>query len=134
MTHDEAISEVLRSAKTIAVVGLSDKPWRPSYRVSQYMQSEGYRIIPINPRIEKTLGEVSYSRLEDVLEKIDIVNIFRRPGRCSETVKEAIRLDVPNVWMQEGVVDSEAARLGEKAGLFVVMDCCILKYHRHLLK
>ena len=133
MMDDNEISELLRSAKTIAVVGLSDKPWRPSYGVSQYMQSEGYRIIPVNPNIKETLGETAYERLEDVPEKIDIVNVFRRPDCCAEAVDAAIRLGARCVWMQEGVIDQEAAGRGEEAGLGVVMNRCILKYHRRLL-
>ena len=133
MMGDNEISELLRSTKTIAVVGLSDKPWRPSYGVSQYMQSQGYRIIPVNPNIKETLGETAYERLEDVPEKIDIVNIFRRPDCCSEAVDAAIQLGVRCVWMQEGVIDHEAARRGEEAGIGVVMNRCILKYHRRLL-
>ncbi len=133
MMGDNEISELLRSAKTIAVVGLSDKPWRPSYGVSQYMQSQGYRIIPVNPHIKETLGETAYDRLEDIPEKIDVVNIFRRPDCCAEAVDAAIRLGVRCVWMQEGVIDQEAARRGEEAGIGVVMNRCILKYHRRLL-
>ena len=133
MMDDTGISELLRSAKTIAVVGLSDKPWRPSYGVSRYMQSQGYRIIPVNPNIKETLGETAYDRLEDVPEKIDIVNIFRRPDCCAEAMDSSIGLGVRYVWMQEGVIDHEAARRGEEAGLGVVMNRCILKCHRRLL-
>jgi predicted CoA-binding protein len=132
-TEAERITELLKSAKTIAVVGLSDSPFRTSYGVSQYMQSQGYRIIPVNPQIVESLGEKSYASLRDVPEKIDIVNIFRRPEFVPEVVNEAIHLKVPAIWMQEGVIHEEAAEKARQAGIFVVMDKCILKEHgRHL--
>jgi len=128
----EKIAELLKSGKTIAVVGLSDNPARTSYRVSAYMQSQGYRIIPVNPAISEALGEKAYPTLSDVPEKIDIVNIFRQPEYVPEVVEEAIRLKVPAIWMQEGVVHEEAAEKARQAGIFVVMDRCILKEHgRH---
>lgn len=122
--------ELLKRAKTIAVVGLSNDPMRPSHGVSAYMQSEGYRIIPVNPRIESSLGENAYASLREVPEKIDIVNIFRRPEYVGEIVDEAIRLKVSAIWMQEDVVHEKAAEKARKAGIFVVMDRCILKEHR----
>jgi len=125
----DQIAELLKSAKTIAVVGLTDSPFRPSYRVSQYMQSQGYRIIPINPMIGESLGEQSYASLLDVPEKIDIVNIFRRSEHVPEVIEEAIRLKVPAIWMQEGVIHEAAAEKARQAGIFVVMDKCILKEH-----
>ena len=123
------IAELLKSAKTIAVVGLSDSPFRTSYSVSQYMQSQGYRIIPVNPTIQESLGEKAYASLLDVPEKIDIVNIFRRSEFVPEIVEEAIRLQVPAIWMQEGVIHETAAEKARQAGIFVVMDRCILKEH-----
>ena len=132
MSGAEKIAELLKSGKTIAVVGLSDNPARTSYRVSAYMQSQGYRIIPVNPAITEALGEKAYPTLSDVPEKIDIVNIFRQPEYVPEVVEEAIRLKVPAIWMQEGVVHEEAAEKARQAGIFVVMDRCILKEHgRH---
>jgi hypothetical protein len=125
----EHITELLRSAKTIAIVGLSDSPNRTSYGVSQYMQSQGYRIIPVNPAITESLGEKAYPTLSDVPEKIDIVNVFRRSEFVPEVVEEAIRLGVPASWMQEGVVHEEAAEKARVAGIIVVMDRCILKEH-----
>jgi predicted CoA-binding protein len=125
----EHITELLRSAKTIAIVGLSDSPNRTSYGVSQYMQSQGYRIIPVNPAITESLGEKAYPTLSDVPEKIDIVNVFRRSEFVPEVVEEAIRLKVPAIWMQEGVVHEEAAEKARAAGIIVVMDRCILKEH-----
>ena len=125
----DRITELLKSAKTIAVVGLSDSPLRTSYGVSQYMQSQGYRIIPVNPAITESLGEQAYASLLDVPEKIDIVNVFRRSEFVPEVVEEAIRLKVPAIWMQEGVVHEESAEKARAAGIFVVMDRCILKEH-----
>ena len=125
----ERITELLKSAKTIAVVGLTDSPFRPSYGVSQYMQSHGYRIIPVNPQIAGSLGEKAYASLLDVPEKIDIVNIFRRSEFVPEFVEEAIRLKLPAIWMQEGVIHEAAAEKARQAGIFVVMDRCILKEH-----
>jgi uncharacterized protein len=135
LLQSDPIAELLKSAKTIAVVGLSDNPLRPSHGVSAYMQSHGYRIIPVNPRITECLGEKAYATLldipeKDVPEKIDIVNIFRRPEYVEEIVDQAIQLKVPAVWMQEEVIHEEAAEKGRKAGIFVVMDRCILKEHR----
>jgi uncharacterized protein len=130
----ERIAELLRSAKTIAVVGLSDSPFRTSYGVSEYMQSQGYRIIPVNPQIRESLGEKAYASLSEVGERIDIVNVFRRSEFVPEIVQEAIRLKVPAIWMQEGVVHEEAAELARDAGICVVMDRCILKEHRQRLR
>jgi predicted CoA-binding protein len=125
----ERITELLKSAKTIAVVGLTDSPFRPSYGVSQYMQSQGYRIIPVNPMITESLGEKAYASLLDVPEKIDIVNIFRRSEFVPEIVEQAIQLKVPAIWMQEGVIHQAAAEKARQAGIFVVMNKCILKEH-----
>jgi predicted CoA-binding protein len=126
----DAVTELLKHAKTIAVVGLSDDPMRVSHGVSAYMQAQGYRIIPVNPQIKKSLGEKSYSSLLDVPEKIDIVNIFRRPEFVEEVVDQAIQLKVPAIWMQEDVIHEKAAEKARKAGIFVMMDRCILKEHR----
>jgi predicted CoA-binding protein len=126
----DPVTELLKRARTIAVVGLSDDPLRPSHGVSAYMQSQGYRIIPVNPEIESSLGEKAYASLLEVPEKIDIVNIFRRPEFIEEIVDQAIQLKVPAVWMQEGVIDEQAAEKARRAGIFVVMDRCILKEHR----
>jgi predicted CoA-binding protein len=140
MTQPDPITELLQHARTIAVVGLSCNPLRPSHGVSAYMQSHGYRIIPVNPRVESCLGEKAYASLfdirendifkEDTAQKIDIVNIFRRPEYVEEIVDQAIQLKVPAVWMQEEVIHEKAAEKARKAGIFVVMDRCILKEHR----
>jgi uncharacterized protein len=129
-SQTERITELLKSARTIAVVGLSDNPRRTSYGVSEYMQSQGYRIIPVNPLIAESLGEKAYASLAEVPEKIDIVNIFRRSEHVPEVVEEAIRLKVPALWMQEGVVHEAAAEKARQAGVVVVMDRCIYKEHR----
>jgi uncharacterized protein len=126
----DAITDLLQRTKTIAVVGLSNDPWRASHGVSAYMQSHGYRIIPVNPQIECCLGEQSYASLLDVPEKIDLVNIFRRPEFVEAIVNQAIQLKVPAVWMQEDVIHEKAAEKARQAGIFVVMDRCILKDHR----
>ena len=118
---------LLRNAKTIAVVGLSSRRARPSYGVSEYMQSRGYRIIPVNPNETEVLGERAYSSLNDVPEHIDIVDIFRRSECVPEIVDAAIRIGARAVWMQEGVIHEEAASKARGAGLEVVMDRCILK-------
>jgi len=126
----DEIGELLQRSKTIAVVGLSNDPLRPSYGVSAYMQTQGYRIIPVNPQIKGALGEKAVPSLSDVGEKIDIVDVFRRSEFVPEVVDEAIRLKVPAIWMQEGVIHEEAAAKARKAGILVVMDLCILKEHR----
>ena len=126
----DPIADLLQRSKTIAVVGLSNSPMRPSYGVSAYMQSNGYRIIPVNPKIKEALGETAYASLLDVPEKIDIVNIFRRPEFVEEIVDQAIQLKIPAIWMQEEVINQKGAEKGRKAGIFVIMDRCILKEHR----
>ena len=126
----DRITQLLQQAKTIAVVGLSDNPMRVSYDVSEYMQRNGYHIIPVNPAIASALGEKSYPALSDVPEKIDIVNVFRRSVFVPDIVDEVIRLKLPALWLQEGVVHEEAAQKARQAGILVVMDRCILKEHR----
>lgn len=130
MSTNDEIGALLKRAKTIAVVGLSDSPLRPSHGVSAYMQTQGYRIIPVNPTIHGALGEKAVATLADVKEKVDIVDIFRRSEFVAEVVDEAIQLGVPAIWMQEGVIHEQAAEKARKAGIFVVMDRCILKEHR----
>jgi uncharacterized protein len=126
----DPITELLRRSQTIAVVGLSNNPMRPSHGVSAYMQSQGYRIVPVNPQISSSLGEKAYASLLEVREKIDIVNIFRRPEFVEEIVDQAIQLKVPAIWMQENVIHEKAAAKARAAGIFVVMDRCILVEHR----
>jgi uncharacterized protein len=129
-TATDEIGELLKRTKTIAVVGLSDSPLRPSYGVSAYMQSHGYKIIPVNPSIKGALGEKAVASLGEIEGKIDIVDVFRRPEYVPELVDEAIRLKVPAIWLQEDVIHEDAAEKARKAGIFVVMDKCILKEHR----
>jgi uncharacterized protein len=126
----DPITEILKSARIIAVVGLSSKRFRPSYGVAEYLQSAGYRIIPVNPNEGEVLGEKCYARLEDIPEKVDLVDIFRRPETVPEVVESAIRIGARAVWMQEGVMHSGAAARARQAGLVAVMDLCILKEHR----
>lgn len=127
-----SIGAILRSAHTIAVVGLSSRRFRPSYGVSEYMQRAGYRIIPVNPNESEILGEKCYPDLESIPEPVDIVDIFRRSEFVPDIVEAAIRIGAKVIWMQEGVVHEEAARRAEAAGLTVIMDRCILKDHRRL--
>jgi hypothetical protein len=131
---DDELKKLLRSAHTIAVVGLSSNRFRASYGVSQYMQSAGYRIIPVNPNEKEVLGEKAYARLEDVPEKIDVVDVFRRSEFVPDIVDSAIRVGARAIWMQEGVADEAAAQHAREAGILVVMDTCILKAHRRLMR
>ena len=127
----DRILELLKKAKTIAVVGLTDDPSKPSYGVSQYMQSNGYRIVPVNPKLSEVLGERAYPSLSEAAkaEKIDLVDVFRRPDAVPAIVDEVLALGIPALWLQETVVHPEAARKAREAGVFVVMDRCILKEH-----
>src|SRR5579864_3413216 len=127
---NDAFGQLLSRARAIAVVGLSSDPMRPSFGVSQYMQRKGYRIIPVNPNESTVLGEKAYRTLSEIPEKVDLVDVFRRPEFVPEIVDEAIRLKVPSVWLQEGVIHNAAAQKARDAGITVVMDRCILKEHR----
>jgi hypothetical protein len=129
-----SIPEILTSTHTIAVVGLSSNHMRPSNGVGDYLKRVGYRVIPINPNETEVLGEKSYARLEDVPEKIDMVDVFRRPEFVPDIVESAIALGAKTVWLQEGVVHEAAAKRAGAAGLNVVMDRCILKEHRRMLR
>src|SRR5713101_3365113 len=131
-THPGAdtILEILKKYKTIAVVGLSSNPMRPSFGVTEYMQGEGYRIIPVNPNEREVLGEKSYPRLEDVREKIEIVNVFRRTEEVLPVVESAIQIGAKGVWMQHGIENEEAAEQALAAGVVVIEDACILVEHR----
>jgi predicted CoA-binding protein len=127
LTRDEDIAELLRNARTIAMVGASDRPDRPSYGVMKFLQSHGYRVLPVNPQItgEHVHGEYVWRELAQIGEPIDIVDIFRRPQAAGEAVDQAILAGAKAVWMQLGVVNEEAAERAEAAGLKVVMDHCI---------
>src|SRR4029077_10791109 len=126
----DPIFDILTKYKTIAVVGLSSNPTRPSHGVSEYMQSSGYQIIPVNPNEMDVLGEPSYGRLEDAPQKIEIVDIFRPPEEVPPVVDAAIRVGAKVVWMQLGIVNEAAAEKAQAAGLTVVMDACMLIEHK----
>lgn len=132
--NDTQMATLLREAKTIAVVGLSSNPTRPSFGVSEYLQGQGYRIIPVNPSETEVLGEKCYASLLDIPESIDIVDVFRRPENVPEVVDETIKKGARCIWLQEGVVHDQAAAKAEAAGIPVVMDLCILKEHRRLAR
>jgi predicted CoA-binding protein len=125
----DVILSILQSYKTLAVVGLSSKPMRPSHGVAAYMQAHGYRIIPVNPNEQSVLNEKAYSSLDDLPEAVPVVVIFRRPEFVPAIVESAIRNGAHVVWMQEGVIHEDAARRAREAGLEVVQDRCILKEH-----
>ncbi len=124
--------EILRSAKTIAVAGLSSNPLKPSYEIAEYLRKQGYRIIPVNPNETEVLGEASYARLEDVPETVDLVSVFRRPEFVPDIVESAIRVGAKAVWMQPGTVNEAAAARAREAGLMVVAGPCIYVEHRRL--
>ena len=126
--------EILNSSHTIAVVGLSSKPERPSYKAASYLKSQGYKIIPVNPTEKEALGELCYPDLSSIPEPVDVVEIFRRSEEVLPIVEEAIRIGAKVVWMQEGVISAEAAARAREAGLRVVMDRCMRKEHRRLKK
>jgi len=126
----DPIFDILTRYKTIAVVGLSSNPARPSHGVAEYLQSAGYQIIPVNPHETDVLGEPSYARLEDAPQKIEIVDIFRRPEEVPPAVDAAIRAGVKVVWMQLGIINEAAAEKAQAAGLTVVMDACMLIEHK----
>ena len=126
--------EILSFSRVVAVVGLSAKPDRPSYRVASYLKEQGYKIIPVNPTEKEVLGEPCYPDLASVPESVDVVDVFRRSEEVPPIVEEAIRIGAKTVWMQEGVINEEAAARGREAGLRVVMDKCMLKEHQKLKK
>lgn len=127
--NPETVKKILKNHHTIAVVGLSDKPDRPSYRVASYLQSHGYRIVPINPRISRALDEDAYPDLDSVPFEIDVADIFRRSEEVLPIIDKAVKKGVKAVWMQEGVISPDAAEKASEAGIDVVMDLCMLKEH-----
>jgi len=133
MSNDADIVEMLRAGKTIAVIGLSSKRFRPSHGVAAYMQQHGYKIVPVNPEETQVLGEQAYASLDDVPGTVDIVDVFRRPEAVPEIVDQAIARGVKYLWLQEDVIHEEAAEKARRAGMKVVMDRCILKEHRRLM-
>jgi len=126
------VEKILREFKTIAVVGLSPRPDRPSHRVASYLKEQGYKVIPIHPQAAEILGERCYPDLRSVPEPVEVVNIFRRPKDVPPVVKEAIEIRAKAIWIQEGIVNEEAAAMAQEAGLLVVMDRCILKELRRM--
>jgi predicted CoA-binding protein len=130
-TLDE-LRQILTATKTIAVVGLSDKPDRPSHTIPAYLQEQGYRIIPVNPKIAEALGEKAYASLRDIPEPVDVVEIFRKAEDVPPIVEDAIAIGAKVVWMQLGIINQEAAARAEAAGLIVVMDTCMGATHKLL--
>jgi hypothetical protein len=124
--------EVLRNSKTIAVVGLSSDPMKASFEVSEYMQRNGYRIIPVNPRETKVLGEKAYASLEEVPGQVDVVNVFRRPEQTPQVVRSAIAIGARAVWLQLGIANEEARAIAAEAGIAYVEDRCLLIEHRKM--
>jgi hypothetical protein len=131
-TPEEICAYLKNQVKTIAVLGLSPKPDRPSYHVAEEMQRFGYRIIPVRPAVQEVLGEKAYAKLADVPGRIDLVDVFRAPEHVDEIVDECIRLKLPAVWLQDGVVNEAAARRARAAGLWVVMDRCVYRDYRSI--
>ena len=129
---DAQIKNILEGSLTIAVVGLSRNEAKPSHAVARYLKSQGYRIIPVNPNADELLGEKCYPSLRKVPEKMDVVDIFRRPKDVGPVVEDALAIGAKVVWMQEGIVNNEAAEVGRRAGLTVVMNKCIMKEHKKL--
>ncbi|AQS59750.1 CoA-binding protein [Desulforamulus ferrireducens] len=130
---DDKVKKLLETCKTIAVVGLSDKPHRDSYKVAQYMQTQGYRIIPVHPRVKEVLGEKAYKTLADVPEKIDLVNVFRKSEDTPAVVEQSLPLKPQAIWLQLGIANEEAARIAEQAGIDFIQDRCIKVEHARLL-
>ena len=129
----KAVRDILEMSKVIAIVGLSPKPERDSHEVAKYLQDQGYRIVPVNPRADTILGEKSYPDLASIPEKVDVVDIFRRSDDVPPVVDQAIDIGAKAVWMQLGIVNEDAAAKAREAGLGVVMDRCMLVEHRNLV-
>ena len=133
MNDDQMMKDILLSAKTIASVGLSSNQQKESYWIVSYLKDQGYRVIPVNPTADEILGEKSYPDLESVPEKIDVVQVFRKPEDVPPVVDSAIKAGAKVVWMQEGIVHEAAAQKAREAGLQVVMDACMRVTHRRLI-
>jgi predicted CoA-binding protein len=133
MDRDSDLKEILLSSKTIASVGLSSNPNKESYRIASYLKAQGYRVIPVNPTAPEIMGETSYPDLQSVPEKIDVVQVFRKPEDVPPVVDDAIKAGAKVIWMQEGIVHEEAAEKARQAGLQVVMDTCMRVAHRTLI-
>lgn len=130
--HDHQVRALLGDSRTIAVVGLSSKPWRDSHQVARYLQDAGYRIIPVNPNETEVLGERAYPSLLDVPDPIDLVDVFRRAEHAPDLAREAVQVGARALWLQLGIVSEEAARIAEQGGLSVIMGVCLMTEHRRL--
>lgn len=128
-----SLLDLLQQTHTIAVVGLSPHPWRPSHEIAAYMQQQGYRIIPVNPEVDEVLGEPAYPDLASIPVSVDLVNVFRRSEHCVPIAQQAVAIGARGLWMQLGVVNHEAAEIATRAGLTVVMNRCLLVEHRRLM-
>jgi len=133
MDHDQMLKDILLSTKTIASVGLSSNTEKESYWIASYLKEQGYRVIPVNPTATEILGEKAYPDLESVPEKIDVVQVFRKSEDVPPVVDDAIKVGAKVVWMQEGIVNEEAAQKAREASLQVVMDACMRATHRRLI-
>jgi predicted CoA-binding protein len=133
MNNDQMMKDILLAAKTVASVGLSSNQEKESYWIVSYLQDQGYRIIPVNPTADEILGEKAYPDLSSIPEKVDLVQVFRKPQDVPPVVDEAINVGAKVVWMQEGIVNEEAAQKAREAGLQVVMDACMRATHRRLV-
>ena len=132
---NEVIEKLLKDSTTIAVVGMSTDPEKPSHRVPAFLKEKGYRVIPVHPKADEILGEKAYPYLKDIPEKVDIVNIFRPPSEVMGIVEQAIEIGAKSVWAQEGIVDNAAAEKAMEKGLIAVMGKCMLKeYKAHFEK
>jgi uncharacterized protein len=133
MDNNQTMKDILLSTNTVASVGLSSNPEKESYRVVSYLKEQGYKIIPVNPTAAEILGEKAYPSLSAIPDKVDLVQVFRKPEDVPPVVEEAIKIGAKVVWMQEGIVNEEAAQKAREAGLQVVMDACMRAAHRHLM-
>jgi hypothetical protein len=129
---DRQLRALLEGSRTIAVVGLSSKPWRASHRVASYLQAAGYRIVPVNPKETEVLGEQAYPSLTDVREPVDVVDVFRRAENTPEIARQAVQVGARALWLQTGIVNEEAGRIAEEGGLSVIMGLCMMVEHERL--
>lgn len=126
------LNSLFAQTKTIAIVGLSDKPNRPSYRIASYLKEKGFHIVPVNPSATEILGEKCYANLKDIPFKIDLVNVFRKAEDCLEVAHDAVAIGAKSLWLQQGIINLQAKKLAEDQGLFFVMDRCIKVDHQYL--
>jgi uncharacterized protein len=133
--EERELRSLLGEAKVVAVVGISSKPWRPSHEVASYLQQHGYRIVPVNPNEEEVLGEQAYASLVDIPKEVhvDVVDVFRRAEHTPEVARDAVAIGARLLWLQEGIVSEEAARIASDGGLEVIMGVCIMKVRERLM-